>query len=659
MKVSISAMSKYFFKAIYSGILLFGLLGSLFGQTRLSVDINDPVYTLIEVGEVKGLLTKISQVKPYTRQDVYRFLSQMKAREYELSASERVILDAYLVRFRPSFNPSPKDLSSAGWNGAFAFGNQYGHAKLGLRVGGHFQFAVEKPDAIYASIPAEFYVEGDFLNSMFSYYVNIIMNTGQNSPFPFANHGEHVAMGMGFWQRFFGEPKSSEIWETTSMEKWAQALEMTPEIAGQFWDDRILLRAGILRNREVGTGLTLSRQAANFAAFEFGIRPIEWFNFYYMTGGLTGGRNTLGSDIRDTEFHNERLVQNSKMFSYHIGEFFISDYFYLNVWESVIWGSRMEAAYLVPVSVFMIAQNLIGDHDNIAFGFGASTIIPKIGKLEANIMLDEFQGKNILTSPRNMMAWDIGLRAHIPWLPFSQFSFKYTHIGPYVYTHYPQNYAQMGQNISGDNVLIDTGYNNRGKALGSYLKPNSDEFKFTFDTMIIPGLSFSLGYSLVRHGNSAPHKYYLGKDGRYYSEDETTNKPADFFRGEVWAWDRDNITGELNGFLDYGRWDAIKWDRHFTKDAIYDWTNSFSLNFAYDMRFIPLYNKEGVRREIPIVLRFGYTFAHTFYDFNGKGFSHIKDEDLASAMAWARRFGYTYETTIKNIFTFSVSLYPR
>ncbi|NIZ18951.1 hypothetical protein [Entomospira culicis] len=637
-------------------LLLFAL--STHAQTRLSVDINDPVYLLIEIGEVKGLLTKITQVKPYTRHDVYTFLSQMKAREYELSAQERKILDEYILRFSPSFTPKAP-ISNALWNGGFDFGNQYGHARLGIRTGYHFQFAAEDISKQYTSIPIELFVEGDFLQSMFSYKVNLILNTGMNSTYPFAHFGEHVAMGMGFWQRWFGSPKNFEIWDTGNMDSWAQALEMTPELTGQFWDDRILLRLGILENRQVGSGLILSKDAATFAAAEFAIRPIDWFNFYYMTGSLSGGRNTLGNDYRDTEFHNEQLVQNSKMFSYHIGEFFISDYFYLNVWESVIWGSRMEASYLVPMNVFLIAQNMIGDHDNIAFGFGAATIIPNIGKLETNLMLDEFQGKNIGTSPRNMLAWDVGLRLHIPWLAFTQVKLKYTNIGPYVYSHYAQNYAQMGQNMRGDNVLIDTGYHHRGKALGSFLKPNSDHFNLSLETLFFPGLSLSVGYDLVRHGNSAPHKYWLGVDGRYYTDSQKATMDENFFRGEVWAWDRNGITGELNGFLDYGQWDSNPWFKHFLKDAIYDWTNAFSLKLTYDLRFIPLFDKNNQRREIPVVIGIGYTFAHTFYDFNDRDFSHINDADMASAMAWAGRFGYTYQTNHKNIFTFTMSIFPR
>lgn len=632
-------------------------------QSRLSVDINDPVYTLIEIGEVKGILTKISQVKPYTHQDVYTFLSKMKAREYELSTKERKILDEYLVRFSPTFSPD-SSISDFGWNGGFDYGNQEGHARMGFRTGMHLQFAAEDPSRQYASIPIELYVQGDFLNSLFSYYINVILNTGSNSSYPFANFGERKAMGLGFWQRWFGSPKESEIWETENLHPWAQALETTPELAGQFWDDRILLRMGILRNREINSGLMLSKHAAPFSAFELAVRPTNWFNFYYLTGALNGGRNTLGSDIRDTEFHNDILVQNIKMFSYHTGEFFISDYFYMNIWESVVWGSRMEVSYLIPVNIFLMAQNLIGDHDNMAFGAGASTIIPHIGKLETNVMIDEFQGKNLGKNPRNMIAWDLGMRFHIPWVSFSQFSFKYTYIGPYLYTHYPQNYAQMGQNREGDQVLIDTGFNHRGKSLGSFLKPNSDQFNFEFNSLLMPGLNISVGYSLVRHGNSAPHKYWLGKDGNYYTTQEREERIAEgdesfFFEDSVWAWDRDNISGELNSFLNYRVWDANPWDKRFLKDAIYDWTNSISLNASYDLRFLKFFNKKGIRREIPVIIGFGYTFAHTFYDFNGKGFSHIDPEEMNDALAWAERFGYTYKNNFKNIFSFRLTVYPR
>jgi hypothetical protein len=654
-------MLKIFVKLIVCLVTISLLPSTLVAQTRLAVDIDDPVYTLIEIGEVKGILTKISQIKPYSRKDVYTLLSRMKAREYELSPRERTILNAYLDRFATSFVPTPRAGLTTLTDGSFVFGNQAGHARLGIRSNTKFQFAVEDLNALYASIPLEAYVEGDFANAMFSYHLNIVFNSGKNSPFPYAHHGQRASMGMGFWMRLLNQPTQNEVWDNETMNYWAQALETSPEIAGQFWNDRVLFRLGTTPNREIGTGLLLSRDAAPYNAIELAVRPTDWFNFYYSTGFLTGGRNTLGNDNRDTEFHNDLLVQNSKMFSLHVGEFFISDYFYLNVWESVIWGSRAEAAYLIPVNIFLFAQNLIGDHDNIAFGASAASIIPNIGKFEASIFIDEFQGKNIATSPRNMLAWDVGMRLHFPWLAFSQFRFKYTNIGPYVYSHYPQNYAQFGQNTRGDNVLIDTGYNNRGKGLGSFLKPNSDEFAFAFDTLFMPGLSLSLGYSLVRHGNSAPHKYWLGKDGRYYTDEERDSGAyaADFFDyGQVWAWDRDGITGETNGWLDYRRWDELQWQRNFLKDGIYDWTNSVSIKATYDLRFLPLGSRENPIT-IPVIIGFGYTFAHTSYNFNGRDFSHIDPVDYQEAMNWAKRFGYSYNTNVKNILTFTVSLYPR
>jgi hypothetical protein len=625
----------------------------LLAQTRLSVDLNEPIYTFIEMAEVKGILTKVSQVKPYTNQDIVRMLARIKAREFMLTERERKILDSFILQYQSSFQSEDSIGKQLLRTGSIDIGDADNNMRLGLKVDFLMGMSAENPINYMGSVPLQLYLKGDLINSLFSYNVNIGLTFAKMHHDPFVHWGQVPVMGMGFWQRSWGD-KSSEIWDRDEMDAWAMAFEMNPEVAAQFWDDRILVRWGRLNNREVGSGLAISQDAAPFSAFELGVRPVDWFNFYFMVGSLSGGPNTLGSyQGADTEFHNDRLVQNSKMISYHIGEFFLTDYFYFNVWESMVWGKRFEAAYLMPVNIFLFSQNMVGDLDNYAFGLGGATIIPGVMKLSADIFLDEFQVTGLLSNPRNMFGLNTQARFNIPKVPFTQLTFGYTHISPYVYTHYPQSYATNGLNTDGHQVLTDTGYNNRGKSIGSMLKPNSDQFKLGLDSLPMPGLSLSFGYSLVRHGGSVPKQYYLGSDGRYYDNPSAMQgNVTQVGNDPVWAWDRDGITGELNGYLDYNAFDKNPWKRKFLKDAIYDWTNSFSLEAGYDLRHL-----KGREGKLPVVVNVGYTFAYTFYRYNG--FETELRDTLADGLEWSRRwFGNTYENHFKNIFTLSISIFP-
>ncbi len=627
----------------------------LVAQTRLSVDINEPIYTFIEIAEVKGILTKVSQVKPYTNQDIVRMLARIKAREFMLTERERKILDSFILQYQSTFQSEGSIGDQLLRTGSIDLGDANNNIRLGIKFDFLMGISVENPLNYMGSVPIQLYLKGDLANSLISYNVNAGITFAKLHRDPYVHWGEVPAIGMGFWQRFWGDG-NSEIWNRNQMDAWGMAFEMHPEVAAQFWDDRILLRWGRLENREVGSGLVISRDAAAFSAFEFGVRPAHWFNFYFMVGSLSGGPSSLSGYNSDTEFQNDRLVQNSKMLSYHIGEFFLSDYFYFNIWESVVWGKRFEAAYVMPVNIFLFSQNLVGDIDNYAIGFGGATIIPGVLKLSADVFLDEFQITGLGSNPRNMFGANTDVRFNIPKVPFTQLTFGYTHISPYVYTHYPQSYSSNGLNRAGDQVLTDTGYSNRGKSTGSMLKPNSDQFRLGLDSLPMPGLSLSFGYSLTRHGGSLPKQYELGSDGKYYDIGYFAANPGGSVRqvgtAPVWAWDRDGITGELNGYLDYKAFETNPWKRNFLKDGIYDWTNSFSLDASYDLRHL-----KGREGKLPITVSAGYTFAHTFYRFNGQ------EADLwatdPAGLEWANRFfGNTYKSHFKNIFTLSISIFP-
>ncbi|MEN6477814.1 MAG: hypothetical protein ABFC75_07500, partial [Rectinema sp.] len=55
---------------------------------NLAVELPHPVYRLIETAELRGALTRLSSVKPYTRIQVARFLESMLAQPGLFSASE-------------------------------------------------------------------------------------------------------------------------------------------------------------------------------------------------------------------------------------------------------------------------------------------------------------------------------------------------------------------------------------------------------------------------------------------------------------------------------------------------------------------------------------------------------------------------------------------
>ena len=62
-------------------------------QAQLIVDLDDPVYSLFEVSDIRGVINKLSAVKPYNQNRVEDYLSRLINRG-GFSAQEKVIINA-------------------------------------------------------------------------------------------------------------------------------------------------------------------------------------------------------------------------------------------------------------------------------------------------------------------------------------------------------------------------------------------------------------------------------------------------------------------------------------------------------------------------------------------------------------------------------------
>jgi hypothetical protein len=128
-----------------------------------------------------------------------------------------------------------------------------------------------------------------------------------------------------------------------------------------------------------------------------------------------------------------------------------------------------------------------------------------------------------------MYAYQGGIKADFPWLPFSSLSLRYTKVEPYCYTH---EYTETPWN----RVFTDTSYRNNGESLGYYLPPNSDEILFRFEAMPGPAILAHLQYQLIRHGVEYGSGRVDGSSlGDKIIKDNNTTKY--FLRDGVYRWD--------------------------------------------------------------------------------------------------------------------------
>ena len=63
----------------------------------------------------------------------------------------------------------------------------------------------------------------------------------------------------------------------------------------------------------------------------------------------------------------------------------------LAIFESVVYRKRFELAYLNPLSIYMFAQNYIGDFDNVLAGVDISYTLNGVGRIYLALSCDEFE----------------------------------------------------------------------------------------------------------------------------------------------------------------------------------------------------------------------------------------------------------------------------
>jgi hypothetical protein len=635
-------------------------LTSLVAQTNLSVPIDHPVYQLITNLELKGILTRVSQIKPYTRHQIRVFLAEAESKSYMLSKAEKNILFKLTNEFVNDFTPQANktldilkkgriDLEGFGSTASIGVkiamlthlptemkGTLYGQSDFNSPDGGAF-VPVGEIDQYYMSIPLTFYISGDAFTSHFSYNMDLTVSFDHLTTYPFIQDGMYRPSGFGFHQNLSG---STDV--GNGIDRMEPGLtfgyEMHPELAAAFFDDHFIMRYGILQGgHEVGNGfggLVLGRQAAPYQSFEIIARLNPSINYYSMLGSL--------GDY-ETAWHNKSPIQDNKFISYHNLEFLMSDYFYLSFFEALVWGKRFEPLYLNPLSILLFGQNLSGDVDNSALGFSGAVTLPGIMRLWGEFMIDEFVFD--FRSPRSQSAMQLGGKFNIPGLPFTTLMAQYTKIEPYVYSHYAQSYVNNGVTTDGTPILTQTSFDNGGKNLGSYLKPNSDEFRVSIDSMPFPGLTTSLIYSLIRHGTNLPVKQYLGQNGKSYDTQQEAENAGGGFLYPVWGYDDNLIYGDINANLNYGNVGNMG-PKSFLHDGIYDWTNMIGVSATYDFSYI--------NPAIPVAITFAYQLGYTFYDFNNKDKIAWPD---GTGYSTPQMFGDEFENEWKNIFSIYVRIY--
>jgi hypothetical protein len=530
------------------------LAGRLFAQNHVSVPLDEAVYRVIEQAQMRGLCESLPGVKPYSRAVVLKTIDAILAADAEteqrgrrsgaLTEAERRIL----AETRASYQNADKD----GWDitrGAFHFQSLDIGARTDVSAGLGFYPEAEAagenwlityirgdigPQVSYAFTMAgsPFIVTGrDNLGSYHTYYEGYPGRPPNNEDRLIDVYGQP----KGYFPFTYQKRWDSSVWNWSKVDNsgqigWPEDVSIgyfiQPELAGIALGERLRFRFG-RTEREWGAmteggSLILNRTALPFTALDATLKLLDGFYLSTLTGIL--------------EYDTERgLTDDSFQNAYSLTmlEFNYKNYFHIDFGSASVWAKRFELGYLFPDPVVFLYQGAVGDYDNVMAFLNLKGTVPGLGKLWFSVFLDEFQ-KSLFELDRSMYAWQAGIAAPLPVLPFAQVKLSYTKVEPYAYTHTRDIMPWYGD------TPMERAYVIRGVGLGSYLPPNADELLFRFDAMAAAKTQVHFQYQMIRHG--ADHGDLAVDGSSLFSEldpEDRSEKPVlrkYFLRDGAYQW---------------------------------------------------------------------------------------------------------------------------
>jgi hypothetical protein len=545
-------------------------------QSHLAVDLKDPVYSLLDLGELKGLLDRLSAVRPYSLSEILRLLDRMDGRRELLSPREQEIL----AQTRARLGSPPSGLRY----GSVRTGKEGFFVQAGADLRSELRVNADDPEAWTLESAVRAYVRGD-LTSWLSYSgsaggtLDRVGYDDTTAPLIMPAALRYPAfVPYGFskqWDAYHIGTGTPRIVYTDNLPNPMFSYDRGMDIGAQFKDDAITVRAAYLR-REWGPGdgsLTLSGTARPVLGAEVHARLAPWIAFHHLTGGLSNWRlEPAGSSYPVIPSPLE--ISYQKLFTVQRMELFPLPWLYASASSTVVGSRRLEPGYMAPLIFALIWQNTIGDLDNVGVAVDLAATLPRWGRLYFSFYADEMEFtslKEMFTRPRNMFALQAGLKVPVPGLPFTGLTFQYTKIEPFTYAHYPTWYADF-------RLPVDTSYTHDGENLAYALYPNSDEFLVKLWSLPVPRLKAALEYRLVRHG------------------DNPLNKPGDLA-----------ILGRPEAYLDY----SVGLDNYPNKDFLHDG--------LYDFNHIVTLSGSYVLPWFPATVSLSYSLVYTFWNPNSTG----------------------------------------
>lgn len=566
----------------------------VFSQENITVDITDDVYTILNIAEVQGLCSKLSNPKPYTQKYIVQKLNEIKNNldesDSKFKKTELKVIDSYLKKY-------DKRKKGIDWlKLSFSIDNNNEKTPISFNV----------YDSVYSVFSTGRYTNKNYNSSGFEFVNNFNFNGDISKYFSYRVTAfldltkmplqEMGTYDIGKWwyesdkdnpnlKRYIIKRQNNsflpfsykKIWDgsiyffsdisASGLEGWPEVnsfgFGMLTDLRFSFLNDKV--NFGIARiNREWGamdngSSLVLNAMARPFAGIDYTIKLFDFLSFSGLTGFLEfPNRSDINKDAwyayEKSGDSYERLKKGKEDSFFFQNLFALAmvdvdfKYLHLDFGSTCVFPKRFEFGYMIPTIDRVVYQNNVGDYDNLSLFGNFKIKVPKIGSIWGSLYLDEINAlfTNFIYKTRAMFAFQAGAKVNFPLLPFTTVAFRYTKIEPYCYTHHGINYVPYYDHY------ISESYTNNGENLGYYLPPNSDEFLFKIESRSIQNATIGLQYQLIRHGVD---------------------------------WGSQSVKGS-NIYSELPPLERSDMRKYFLRDGVYEWMNIISIGGSYDFNHL-------------------------------------------------------------------------
>jgi hypothetical protein len=505
-------------KKIFFLSLLLALSYNCFAQVE-NVQLKFPVYTFLKEMSVKKIIHYDDDNPNLSRFEVADFLKTIESKKQQLSHTEIKLLEEYKVEYIPE-----ESNSSNTWN-MFGSGKKFADNMIDgfLSNKQKYIFSTGKPgNNLFVEGIGNVYLGHEFKPDN---KTNTIMMDGfvglRGTMF---NHlGYYLDLGKGM---MFGQKDLAPL------------MEPRMRVDFKFNEDKEKLRnydytsANLKYYIEPTEGLGLSVQLG---------REKTTLGFGYSGKTILSGNNPDLDMIKLNAKYG--ILRYTTIFASSVGYFSpyrdqrytkyisiqrmkiaIPDLFDLGITSNVVYNGRIDFAYLNPILFWTFAEKSLQDRDNKNFALDFQTRIFKNVELQGTVYVDDDELFGLATGKINKgekFAYQLGTMIYEPFsIKDLSFTFEYTKIRPYTYSHYD----------------IRNDYTVYGLSMGHPLGPNADEIFTQLTYNISDWGRLGLEYRYRRKGNN----YYdangnlvnVGGDISLTFRDSIDNPDARFLEGE-------------------------------------------------------------------------------------------------------------------------------